>query len=229
MQKNTLTIVLAAAVWLSGGCSCEEGVPAQPAGARPHYANPRKDMSRIARIVLLEPINRSTNPQISVDFTKALSKALDNKSLFGQLVVLRSEPTFIKYQMDYEKYPLETLKTVHKDLGCDAILSGVITDYQTYPRMTISLKLKLVDLTDGELIWAMEQVWDTTDRNIEARLKGFFDQEMRCGYEPLNWKMGMVSPIVFNKFVSYEVAETFTSYGQESERLYRLEAPGTSK
>jgi hypothetical protein len=211
------------------GCDSGDGVAPQPAGARPHYANPRKEISRIARIVLVEPMNLSADPQIPVTFTSALSSAMERKSLFGQTVVYRKDPSFAKYQMDYEKYPLETLKELRNAFGCDAILTGTIRDYRTYPRMTISVRLRLVDLTDGDLIWAVEQVWDSTDKELSARMKGFFEQEMRGGYEPLNWKVGLVSPNVFNKFVCYEIGETLTSSKGETGSLYRLETPETSK
>jgi hypothetical protein len=228
MQKNAVLILLAGMAGLLSGCN-SDGVSAQPAGARPHYANPRKDVARIARIILLEPKNLSADPQISVAFTSALSTALERKSLFGQTVVYRKDPVLAKYQMDYEKFPLETLREIRKAFGCDAIMTGVIRDYRTYPRMTISVRLRLVDISDGDLIWAVEQVWDSTDKELSARMKGFFEQEMRGGYEPLNWKMGLVSPNVFNKFVCYEIGETLTSSNRQAGSLYRLENPETSK
>jgi hypothetical protein len=229
MRKFVVLILLAPLAGLFSGCDSGDGVGAQPAGARPHYANPRKDMARIARIVLVEPMNLSADPQIPAAFTSALSSALERKSLFGQTVVFRKDQSFAKYQMDYEKYPLETLKELHNAFGCDAIMTGTIRDYRTYPRMAISVRLRLVDLSDGDLIWAIEQVWDSTDKELSARMKGFFEQEMRGGYEPLNWKMGLVSPIVFNKFVCYEIGETLTSSNGEGGSLYRLENQETSK
>jgi TolB-like protein len=227
MQKNVVIILLAGLVAFLPGCRKAEEVAA--AGARPHFSNPKRDMRQVARILLVEPANLSSNPQVSADFTNNLSRAIERKSLFGQTVIYRKEPAFRKYQLDYEKSPLDTLKEVYKAFGCDAILTGTIRDYQTYPRLAISVRLRLIDLTDGELIWAMEQVWDTTDKELEKRMRGFFDTEMRGGYEPLNWKMGLVSPNVFLKFVCYEVGETLSSSNDGTNAVYRQDGSGTSR
>ncbi len=202
-------LIAAGSVLFLSGCTRPEEVSA--AGARPHYASRGKDIRTIGRIILVEPENRSAHPQISADLANALSRAIERKNLFGQTLIYRKDPVFTKYQLDCDKCPLETLKEVYKAFGCNAILTGVVRDYQTYPRLSMSVQMRLVDMADGELIWAMEQVWDGSDKELEKRMKGFFAAEMGGGYEPLNWKMGLVSPNIFNKFVCYEIGETLSS------------------
>lgn len=196
----------AVAALLMPGCRSPEQV--RPAGARPHYANPRKDIRMVGRIILVEPANLSAHPRISADFTDALSQAIKKKNLFGQIVIYRGDPLFAKHQLGCETCPPEIIKEVQQAFAADAILTGVIRDYQAHPRLAISVRLRLTDLADGELIWAMEQVWDTTDKEIEKRMRGFFETEMGSGYEPLNWRIGLISPHIFNKFVCYEIGET---------------------
>jgi hypothetical protein len=227
MPKNFVIILLAGLAGLLPGCAKPEEVAA--AGARPHFSNPRRDLRQVARVILIEPANLSAHPQISADFTNCLSRAIERKSLFGQAVIYRKDPVFSQYQLDCDKCPLETVKEVYKAFGCDAMLTGTIRDYQTYPRLAISVRLRLIDLTDGELIWAMEQVWDTTDKELEKRMKGFFNTEMRGGYEPLNWKMGLVSPNAFLKFVCYEVGETLSSSNDGANAVYRQDGAATSR
>jgi len=218
--KRIILTVFIAALFVSG-CSRTEQI--SPAGARPHYANPAKDVKSIGRVIFIEPENLSANPQISIDLTNALSRAIERKNLFGQELVYRNDPVFTKYQLDCEKCPPETLQGVYKAFACDAILTGVIRDYRTYPHLAISLRLRLVDLRDGQLVWAMEQVWDSTDQELEKRMRGFFESQMSGGYEPLNWKLGLVSPNMFNKFVCYEIGETLTANSRNAEAVYRLE------
>jgi hypothetical protein len=54
----------------------------------------------------------------------------------------------------------------------------------------------------------MEQVWDSTDRQVELRMKEYYDEEIRRGYQPLDWKIMVTSPRAFNKFVVYEIGQT---------------------
>lgn len=201
--------MLATGAFLLPGCAYHE--PVTLPGPRPHYANPAKNLRGIARIVVVEPANLSAHPKVSIEFTNGLSRALERKNLFGQITVYRQDADFARYQLDCDRCPPRVLREVRKAYGCDAILTGTIRDYQTYPRLAMSVSLRLVDLADGELIWAMEQVWDSTDKAIEERMRGFFATEMREGYDPLNWKLGLISPNVFNKFVCYEIAETLGS------------------
>ena len=74
--------------------------------------------------------------------------------------------------------------------------------------MTVGLRSKLLDLRDGQLVWALEQIWDSADKATEKRIKSYFKSEKRDGFAPLHEKLAAVSPLEFIKFVSYEVAGT---------------------
>ena len=82
------------------------------------------------------------------------------------------------------------------------------TEFGPYPHMTIGLRLKLLDLRDGQLLWALEQVWDSADKTTESHIKDYFLSQKRTGYAPLHEQLATVSSLEFIKFVSYEVAET---------------------
>ena len=92
-------------------------------------------------------------------------------------------------------------------LGVDAVLIGTVTSYTPYPHMAMGLQLKLIDLRDGQLAWAFEQVWDTADKNTEQQIKKYFERELRQGFSPLGEQLAMLSPINFVRFVTYDVAE----------------------
>ena len=72
----------------------------------------------------------------------------------------------------------------------------------------MSLTLKLVDTRSGQLLWAFEDVWDSGDKTVERRMQNYFKNQMRTGYEPINWQILVTSPLAFNGFVAWEVAKT---------------------
>ena len=74
--------------------------------------------------------------------------------------------------------------------------------------MQIGLFLNLVDLREGRLIWGVDHIWDTTNRLTERSIERFFVKEMRSGYGPANWRLGLLSPRMFGKFVAHEAAGT---------------------
>ncbi|AQT66939.1 hypothetical protein STSP2_00077 [Anaerohalosphaera lusitana] len=174
-----------------------------------YYRNPYADLHRVGKVVLLEPENESAYPQISEDITAQLAESIYKKQIFGLRSLYRSDPAWQSVNIDGEgTYKEDQLELIRNSLGTDAIMYGQVLQYQPYPRMSIGLRLKLVDCHTGELLWAIEQVWDSTDGNVVERIKRFFETQMREGYKPMDWRMALKSPRIFNKFVAYEVAET---------------------
>jgi hypothetical protein len=74
--------------------------------------------------------------------------------------------------------------------------------------MAIGLNLKLIDLRDGHIAWAVEKVWDTSDKATEQRIKKYFDKQIRSDFTPLDEKLAIFSTINFVRFVTYDATET---------------------
>jgi len=183
--------------------------------ANHYYLNPNKDLSAIGRVAIVELNNNSSYPAISTDVTEALFQALQKKQLFGLTLLRQSDPAWRSSRLDMNSTnTLDQLLIARKTLKCDAILTGTITEYHPYPHMAIGLRLKLVDLTDGQLIWALEQIWDTADKTTQYRIKDYFHSQMRSGFAPLREEVVAVSPLKFIKFVAYEAAITLESKRQ---------------
>jgi hypothetical protein len=193
-----------------------------------YYLNPNKDLAAIGRTALVELDNDSSYPQISTDVTEALFQALQKKQIFGLIVVRQNDPAWRSLQLDLDTgsqtqnsafeaqptYTLEQLFVTRKTLKCNAILIGSITKYQPYPHMAIGLRLKLVDLKDGQLLWALEQIWDSADKKTEHRIKDYFQSQVRSGLAPLHERLMVVSSLKFIKFVAHEVGETLLRKSQ---------------
>jgi hypothetical protein len=174
-----------------------------------YYLNPNKDLTAIGRTVLVELDNDSAFPQISADVTEALYHALQKKQVFGLTVVHKSDPEWRSLQLDTDSaYTLEKLSAIRKTLKCNAVLKGTITGFEPFPHMIIGLRLKLIDLNDGQLLWAIEQIWDTTDETTQDRIKSYYSHDLFPGSATLREKLATVSSLKFIKFVAFETAET---------------------
>ena len=200
-----ITILLLLAAFLSG---CETHRTFIPA-ADYYYLNPNKKLTTIGRVAIVELDNDSSYPQISTDVTKALFQALQKKQVFGLTVVHRHDPSWRSLQFEGDStYGLDQMLVIRETLKCDGLLLGTITEFRPYPHMAVGLRLKLLDLRDGQLAWALEQVWDSADRTTQKRIKSYFQSEKGSGFAPLHEQLATVSPLEFIKFVSYEVAGT---------------------
>lgn len=203
-SRVAILLFLAALV---SGCSLyyRDPVPA----ANYYYLNPHKSLTAIGRVAIVELDNNSSYPKISTDVTEKLYQALQKKQLFGLSVVNQNDTSWRSMQLELDsKYTLEQIMLIRETLKCEAILLGTITEFKPYPHMTIGLRLKLIDLRDGQLLWALEQIWDSADKTIEHRIRDYFRSQKRSGYAPLHEQLATVSSLEFIKFVSYEVAET---------------------
>ncbi len=176
------------------------------------YLNPYTDLSDLGRVAVLELDNRSSRADLSLVLTDAITESLAKKHLFGIQALHSDHPDWRNLGLDDSgEFTHEKLLAIRKQLKVNAIVFGTITQYYPYPHMLMALRLKMIDLRDGRLLWAMEQVWDSTDKRVEQRMKIFFSTQMRSGYQPMNWDLLITSPRAFNKFVVHEVAQTFPS------------------
>ena len=203
---SRVTILLLLAVLLSGCITYYSG--SAPA-ADYYYINPNKSLSTIGRVAIVELDNNSSYPTISADVIEKLYQALQKKQIFGLTVVRQSDSLWRSLQLDLNsQYTLDQISAIRETLKCDAVFLGTITEFRPYPHMIIGLRLKILDLRDGQLLWALEQVWDSADKTTEYRIKDYFRSHKRSGYAPLQEQLASVSSLEFIKFVSYEVAET---------------------
>ena len=188
-------------------CSCESEKDAM---ANAYYLSPNKDLRRLGRVALVEMDDTADSPEIAAAITDALFLQTQKRQVFGVMVVRRDNPMWQSLQENLDSLQaLRQLVTVRESLNCNGLLVGTVTRYQPYPHMVVGLRLKLLDLTDGQLLWGMEQVWDSADRSIQKRVKTYLKDQRRSGQSGLREELVVVSPLTFCQFVSYEVAGTF--------------------
>jgi hypothetical protein len=189
-------------------CSCES--KQGDAMANAYYLSPNKDLRRVGRVALVEMDETSSSPEIAAAVTDSLFLETQKKQVFGVMVVRRDNPLWPSLQENLDSLQaLRQLVAVRETINCNGLLVGTVTRYQPYPHMVVGLRLKLLDLTDGQLLWGMEQVWDSADRSIQKRIKTYLKDQRRSEQSGLREELVVVSPLIFCKFVAYEVAGTF--------------------
>ena len=205
---KTRYCLLALVIVLNTGCSKFIITPVEkPQGH--FYLDAKVPISSVNRVALLELDNQSSERELPELLAQSLADEIGKKHLFSIRSIERSDPAWNTLNLeDIETYSYEDLDLIRQDLNIDAIIFGTIERYGSFPRKMMAMKIKMVDVRTGQLIWAVEQVWDSTDKQVELRMKRYYKKELRTGYEPLNWEVLNTSPRAFNKFVSYEVADT---------------------
>jgi hypothetical protein len=172
-----------------------------------YYLSPNADLSNLGRVALVELDNSSSYPEISKNATDAIYVGLQKKQRFGLTVIPQDEAIWRSLQSEPDSaYSPEQLLEMRKALKCDAVLTGAVTQYEPYPHMSVGMRMRLIDLRNGRLLWAVEQVWDSEDKGVSHRIRQYLksQQGMGSGAEELT----AMSSLKFLKFVGYEIAET---------------------
>lgn len=213
IKKLTMTAALAL-VLCSG---CRQIIYTESSRAGHYYLNPRANFPSVGRVVLLELDNLSTRQDLSESLTMTLADELSKRHLFTVQKVMRAEPIWQTMNLDAVKsHSFEDLAAVRQTFGGDAVLYGTIQRHVSFPHLQTGLTLKLIDLRSGQLLWAFEDVWDSSDKAVERRMQRFFNEQMRTGYEPMNWQILVTSPRAFERFVAWEVAQTLPDLPQNA-------------
>ena len=206
MRKAILLTLAIIGIHASG---CTFSKPIVPESGH-FYINKSTDFSRIGKVVIFELQEDQKHPDLSRNLSDSLADSLGKKHMFSLNVLHRSDAQWKALDLhDRTTYSIDELSNFRKELKADAIVFGAITQYQPYPHFLVGLNLKMVDLKNGNLIWAMEQVWDTMDKRLERRMERYYKVYVRSGYEPMNYRIMLNSPRAFNKFVVHEISETF--------------------
>lgn len=163
----------------------------------------------MGRIAIVELQNDSSYPQMSSNITEALFQSLQKKQVFGLTIVRQRDALWKSLQLAPDTtYTLEQMAAVRQTLKCDGVLIGTITEFEPYPHMAVGLRLKLIDLTSGELLWAIEQVWNSSDKVTERRIRKYLNETRSSLANNSNESITAISPLEFIKYISYEVAQT---------------------
>jgi hypothetical protein len=204
-RRISLIMTLAIVVILP---SCTPNQAFEPA-ANYYYHNPNKDLTTIGRVAVVELNNDSGYPEMSSEITEALFQALQKQQVFSLTIIRQHDSSWRNLQLEAEStYTLDQMQSIRKVLKCNGVLFGTITEFRPYPHMVIGLRLKLLDLRDGSLLWALEQIWDIDDKKTEHRIRKYYQSQKRMDSVSLKDHLVSVSPLEFIKFVCYEAAKT---------------------
>ena len=199
---------LCVAVVCAASCGCRLNSE-NDAMAKAYYLNPHKDLRQLGRVALVELDNMSAYPEISTDVTRALFIALQKKQVFSLTTVSHDDPAWQGLQQNLDSLQaLRGLLAMRDTLGCNGLLVGTITEYRPYPQLTLGLRLKLLDLTDGQLLWGIEQIWDAGDKSTQKRVEAYFKKNLSSGFAPLREDLVLISSREFVKFAAFETADT---------------------
>jgi TolB-like protein len=191
------------------GCNQQKRDESPPGAAIPCYIDHDMLPGRVQSTSIIPLANDTTYPSVSDGMTTSLYAALLGRQLFNVTVVPPADAsTEVGGADPHRSLTLKDLARMRQALGSDVVLIGTVGHFQPYPRMQIGVSLRMVDLRDGRVIWAINHVWDSTDKATQQRIEKYFQRMRGKDYDPIEWRLATVSPATFQEFVAWEMATT---------------------
>lgn len=204
MRRTSSLILVAIALIACTGCHKD-----QPGKGVNFYLSSPQELWNIQSVVLLEIPQDDAYPHLAADTTAELFAAIAQRRIFSLEVLKQRDPLAVKMpDPPCSPLSLEQIALMRRELNCDGAMLAEITMFEPYPRMRLGLNVRLVDLRTGHVVWAVDNIWDSTQADLQHRLRRYYLCRTRESSDPLGWRLALTSPRAFQKFVAYEVALT---------------------
>ena len=160
------------------------------------------------RRIAIFPIEKGPAPKDSARLmTQVITTAFSQRFDVSQIRITRTgiiepeEPTLI-----------DNLLLARDEYGADAVLSGKIIDYRTHDPPAITMSLKLISTTDGELLWSGSGTIDASHPDIEWRVKQYFRKLQESDRSLFGWRTVILAERRYVQFVANEFLLTISPY-----------------
>ena len=106
-----------------------------------------------------------------------------------------------------EKLPTGFLQKVREELTCEGVLFCRLTRYRPYPPLAIGWKLKLVEVAQGQTVWAIDEIFDVGEPLVSNAARRYEQQHQKGG--PLtDTPLILTSPARFGQYTASAVFGT---------------------
>src|SRR5581483_10743004 len=90
-----------------------------------------------------------------------------------------------------EALPPDFLESLQRLYGADAVVFCQLTEFRGFEPLAVGWRLKLVDLRNGKILWADDEILDARNPAVAAQVRRFYGGD---GWLALN------SPQMFGRF-----------------------------
>jgi hypothetical protein len=182
-----------------------------PANVFAYPPNLSPNLQRVAVLPLAATANLGDLPEGCDALSPVLWEQLVKSKKFEVVTVpgdkLRSRtgrPTWT----GTESLPVDFLPFLRREYGCDAVLFSELTAYHAYAPMVIGWRLKLVDARTGQILWAVDDLFDA-GRPAIANAACHFEKRLNAtvSAEENSWVV-LNSPRRFGRYSAAALLDT---------------------
>ena len=91
----------------------------------------------------------------------------------------------------------------------DGIFVGSVTSWRPYSPPHLGLRTQLVSVHSGSSVWAVDAIYDASDRTTVGDLKHYVQHTQRDDGNLHGWEMTLLSPAKFTSYVAHRCVGTW--------------------
>ena len=99
----------------------------------------------------------------------------------------------------------EILADLRSAFRCDAVMFGSVTGFEPYPDARLALRLWLIDLRSGKLLWGVDHAWQVSEPATAEKMRHYYDAACGAAGDDAV-RLAQMSPRAFGEFVAWDLA-----------------------
>lgn len=107
-----------------------------------------------------------------------------------------------------ERLPRDLLERLKDKFSVDAVLFSRLTQYRAYEPLTVGWRLKLLDVRDPRILWAVDEVFDARVAEVAAAARRYAREHLETTPSQHDAQGVLVSPRRFGQYSASAVVGT---------------------
>ncbi len=100
-----------------------------------------------------------------------------------------------------QELPAGVLESIRQQTGCDAVLFGDLIQFSAFPPLSIGLRLSLVEVQSGRILWSVDEVLDAGNPAVASGARRYFQSSLKGpGTTPFDSQTVLDSPTRFGRY-----------------------------
>lgn len=186
------------------------GAAHEPKAINSWLAEPA-DLANVRRIMVL-PFGQESGVQADCNKVRDAFVAELQKLRRFEVVPLpsdASENEQLNRSLSRGRVSSDALVRLCNRYAVDGVFLGTVTTFRPYQPQQMGMRTQLVSVHSGAPIWAVDAIYDTTERTTISDLRHFVEHTQRDDGNLHNWEMNLISPQKFTSFVAHRFVGTW--------------------